>query len=281
VERIRQAFQRSPKKSTRRASAELQLPQPTVWKVMRKRLHMTPYRLQLLQKLKPGDNDARHSFCSSMQEKLEEDGFWERLVFSDEATFHVNGKVNRRNVRIWGTENPHACLEHERDSPKVNVFCAISIQKVYGPFFFVEDTVNANRYLDMVQQWLMPQLQEDSDSFVFQQDGAPPHYGLAVREYLNEDLPQRWIGRTGPDDEALLRWPPRSPDLTPCDFFLWGYVKGLVYVPPVPISIDELKIRIRQAVETVTVDMLYRVWGELDYRLDICRVTRGAHIEHL
>jgi hypothetical protein len=46
----------------------------------------------------------------------------------------------------------------------VNVFCAISIQKVYGPFFFVEDKVNANRYLDMVQQWLMPQLQEDSDS---------------------------------------------------------------------------------------------------------------------
>jgi hypothetical protein len=40
--------------------------------------------------------------------------------------------------------------------------------------------------------------------------------------------------------------------------------------------IDELKIRIRQAV-----DMLHRVWGELDYRLDICRVTRGAHIEHL
>jgi hypothetical protein len=49
----------------------------------------------------------------------------------------------------------------------VNVSCAISIQKVYGPFFFVEDTVNANRYLDMVQQWLMPQLQEDSDSFRF------------------------------------------------------------------------------------------------------------------
>jgi hypothetical protein len=48
-----------------------------------------------------------------------------------------------------------------------------------------------------------------------------------------------------------------------------------------PRNIDELKIRIRQAVETVTVDMLHRVLGKLDYRLDICRVTRGAHIEHL
>jgi hypothetical protein len=68
---------------------------------------------------------------------------------------------------------------------------------------------------------------------------------------------------------------------TPYDFFLWGYVKGLVYVPPMLRNINELKIRIRQAVQTFTVDMLHRVWGELDYRLDICRVTRGAHIEHL
>jgi hypothetical protein len=57
---------------------------------------------------------------------MEEDGFPEKLVFSDEATFHISGKVNRHNVRIWGTENPHTILEHERDSPKLNVFCAIS-----------------------------------------------------------------------------------------------------------------------------------------------------------
>ena len=41
------------------------------------------------------------------------------------------------------------------------------------------------------------------------------------------------------DDEMLLAWPPRSPDATPCDFFLWGYVKDQVYVPPLPASIPE------------------------------------------
>ena len=54
-----------------------------------------------------------------MQKKLEEDEFNELLVFNDEATFHTNAKVNRHNVRIWGEENPHATIEHERDSPKV------------------------------------------------------------------------------------------------------------------------------------------------------------------
>ena len=48
-----------------------------------------------------------------------------------------------------------------------------------------------------------------------------------------------------------------------------------------PPSIPELKVRIRTAIETITADMLQTVWNELDYRVDICRITKGAHIEHL
>jgi len=50
--------------------------------------------------------------------------------------------------------------------------------------------------------------------------------------------------------------PSRSPDATPWDFVLWGYVKDQVYVPPLPISISEMKVRIRTAIETITADML-------------------------
>ena len=70
-------------------------------------------------------------------------------------------------------------------------------------------------------------------------------------------------------------------DATLCDFFLWGYAKDQVYVPPLPASIPELKGRIRSAIETITADMLQTVWNELDYRVDVCRITKGAHIEHL
>ena len=54
-----------------------------------------------------------------------------------------------------------------------------------------------------------------------------------------------------------------------------------VYVPPLPASFPELKVRIRTAIETITADMLQTVWNELDYRVDVCRITKGAHIEHL
>jgi hypothetical protein len=54
-----------------------------------------------------------------------------------------------------------------------------------------------------------------------------------------------------------------------------------VYVPPFPVYIPELKVRIRTATETITTDMLQTVWNDLDYRVDVCRITKGAHIEHL
>ena len=54
-----------------------------------------------------------------------------------------------------------------------------------------------------------------------------------------------------------------------------------IYVPPLPASIPELKVRIRTAIKTITADMLQTVWNELDYRVDVCRITKGAHIEHL
>ena len=47
------------------------------------------------------------------------------------------------------------------------------------------------------------------------------------------------------------------------------------------VCIPELKVRIRTAIETITADMLQTVWNELDYRVDVCRITKGAHIEHL
>jgi hypothetical protein len=58
-------------------------------------------------------------------------------------------------------------------------------------------------------------------------------------------------------------------------------LKVFFYVPPLPESIPELKVRIRTAIETITNDMLQTVWNEHYYRVDVCRITKGAHIEHL
>jgi len=90
---------------------------------------------------------------------------------------------------------------------------------------------------------------------------------------LDATFPNRWIGRDGPTP-----WPPRSPDITPLDFYLWRYVKDKVFSTPVP-DITNLKARITDAFATITEHMLENTWREIDYRLDVLRETKGAHFE--
>jgi hypothetical protein len=75
---------------------------------------------------------------------------------------------------VWETEKPHTIIEkHIRDSPKVKVFCALSCDTVFGPFFFVGGwgvrglVVNRIIYPIMFMLWLMPQLLEDKPNVVF------------------------------------------------------------------------------------------------------------------
>ena len=231
----------------------------------------------MVQYITDEDKMVRLDFCAEMLRWIDEDEtLLIHVIFSDESTFHVTSKVNTHNCRIWGSEPPHLHLQHVRDSPKVNVFCALSKTKVYGPFFFQEKTINGFVYLDMLENFLIPQIDEDDQEgeIQFQQDGAPPHYLKNVRDFLDLRFPGRWIGRGGPTS-----WPPRSPDLTPLDFFLWGFLKDQVYVPPLPANLAELRNRITAAVELVTLDMLQRVWQEIDFRWDVCRMTNGSHID--
>lgn len=65
IDRVRDVYVRSPGKSTRSASLELQIPQPTVWKILRKRLKMTPYKLQLVQSVNVGDKVLVKNFVWS------------------------------------------------------------------------------------------------------------------------------------------------------------------------------------------------------------------------
>ena len=111
-------------------------------------------------------------------------------------------------------ENPYATIEHERDSAKVNVFCAILKNHVHGPFFF-EGNVTGDVYLQMLQNWLIDELiANEHEDFIYQLDGAPPHWKLTVRAYLNDNLSRRWIERAGGEDNVMSKEPPRSPDLT-------------------------------------------------------------------
>ena len=144
---------------------------------------------------------------------------------------------------------------------------------MHDKIFFAEKSITAQIYLDLLTEYVSPQLEQYQTLVIFQQDGAPPHWGLALCQLLSDTFRERSIGRDG-----AIPWPPRFPDITLLDFFLLGYVKDIVCRTKVRY-VGDLQQPIIEALDTVTVDMLARTWLEIEYRLDILRATDGAHVE--
>jgi hypothetical protein len=75
-----------------------------------------------------------------------------------------------------------------------------------------------------------------------------------------------------------ITWPARSPDLSACDFFLWGYLKSQIFNALAPHTVQELKHRIQQEVKGIPVEMLLRVIGDVPKRLAECLERNGGHL---
>ncbi|GFY20993.1 uncharacterized protein TNCV_3990371 [Trichonephila clavipes] len=127
----------------------------------------------------------------------------------------------------------------------------------------------------MINNFFIPELNNhDVQELWFQQDGATCHTARATIDLLKDTLGDRLISRFGP-----VNWPPRSCDLTPLDYFLWGYVKSLVYADK-PQTLDHLEDNIRRVIADIRPKMLEKVIENWMSRLDYIRASRGSRISH-
>uniref|UniRef100_A0A8C5LJP9 DUF4817 domain-containing protein n=1 Tax=Leptobrachium leishanense TaxID=445787 RepID=A0A8C5LJP9_9ANUR len=134
--------------------------------------------------------------------------------------------------------------------------------------------VNAQRYSEMLHSFFIPQLRQHgmNNETLFQQDGATSHTARVSMSVLNNVFPNRVISRNG-----AISWPLRSPDLTVCDFFLWGYLKSKVFEQRPP-TLGELKRRIRLEIERIPQRMLRDAMGCFRNRLQECLNREGHHL---
>lgn len=268
-----------PETSIRHRSQELDLSYSTTQRILTKDLHLHAYKIQITQELKPADHLKRRVFANWMREK--DADFSKKIVFSDEAHFHLSGYVNKQNCRIWGSENPRVTTEHQMHPQKVTVWCGLWSQGVIGPYFFEDDdgaavTVNGNRYRNMLEQLFRTDFAAmDLRDIWFQQDGATPHTATATIDLLHTQFPGRVISKNGD-----CNWPPRSCDLTPLDFFLWGYLKGKVYANA-PATIQELKNSIIHEIEAIEPQLCDDVIENYNKRITSCHLSRGGHLNDI
>ncbi|XP_063384877.1 uncharacterized protein LOC134670986 [Cydia fagiglandana] len=263
-EDIIEYFERHPMRSTRMAARRFAVSQYYVWKILNSEgLH--PFHFRKVHALYENDGPARIAFCQWILEHQNVNVLW-----TDESTFTRVGLYNQHNEHFWAFNNPH-CIRESCHQVRfsVNVWAGIINDSIIGPYF-IEGNLNGLNYLEMLRE-VIPNLMEDvpiaylRDIF-YQHDGCPAHYRLEVRRHLDEEFGDHWIGRGGP-----VAWPPRSPDLTPMDFFLWSQVKRLVFTEEAQTR-DELRQKIIRAFETVKRDRdtLRKLKDNLVRRAHIC-----------
>ena len=112
----------------------------------------------------------------------------------------------------------------------------------------------------------------DVDNMWFQQDGATCHTARETLNLLRTRFGGRIISRNGD-----VNWPPRSCDLTPLDYFLWGYVKSKAYENN-PLTIQQLKQEISRIIRDITPEMCLEVMENFNKRIVCCRRSRGGHL---
>ncbi|GFX38061.1 transposable element Tc3 transposase [Trichonephila clavipes] len=228
------------------------------------------------------DHQVRRRFVKWAQNEIAVvPNFHKQILFSDEAHFWLNGYVNKQNCCIWSEANPQVYVETPLHPEKLTVWCALWAGGIIGPYFFKNDdghnvTVNGDRYRAMITNFFIPELNNhDVQELWFQQDGATCHTGRATIHLLKDTFGDRLISRFGP-----VNWPPRSCDLTPLDYFLWGYVKSLVYADK-PQTLDHLEDNIRRVIADIRPQMLENIIENWTPRLDYIRASRGSHMPEI
>jgi hypothetical protein len=157
-------------------------------------------------------------------------------------------------------------------SEKVGVWCALSLRRITGPIFFHE-TVNSDRYVNNILSPFFNQLTDEETQYgYFQQDNATAHTANAAMVAIWEVFEDRIISRG--------LWPPRPPDLSTCDFYLWETKKGKVYKNN-PRSTEDMQNEITCVIGSITVAEIQKVSQNLFRRCEACLRAKGGHFQQL
>lgn len=274
-----QQVNNNPSISTREISTNLNLPQSTVWRTL-KNANYKPYKIHVSQRLHVGDDNRRLNFCNWLQERINEDrNFLNKIIWTDESYFSNSGMFNRNNEHFWSIVNPRQNREiRNQHRFGFNVWVGLWNNQIIGPYIY-EGTLNGIRYLQFLSGQMLDYLDgiplNQLQDLWWQQDGAPPHNAVRVREFLNETFPNKWIGNRG-----VVEWPARSPDLSPLDYFLWGTIKNVIYKQQFQ-NVDELRNNLLAAFERIPRRNIERAINNMRKRARLCIQQNGLLFEHL
>lgn len=279
-EAVLELVRRSPGLSIRRICLRTGLTQTSVWRILHE-AKMHPYHLTPVQDILSTDLDKRRQFCTLILDRdFDDHTFLDNILWTDESQFTKTGVTNFHNAHLWSRSNPHGSRRSSTQHRfAVNVWAGVIGNILIGPHV-LPPRLNSDSYLEFLQHDL-PGLLEDVPlqtrrNMIYQHDGAPAHSTTRVINWLQEKYHHKVIGRNAP-----ISWPPRSPDLTPMDFYLWGHFKEIVYEVNITSEeqlkerIEDAALRIREELQTTDLkrSIRRRFWH--------CIQNNGGLFEHI
>lgn len=279
LKRVSESILSKPGIPLRTRAIQLGICKSQLHEVMKKILKLHPYFMQAQVNWET-DYESRISCVEFLLKTFENGRQFRNIFYSNEAEFYLTGCVKRDNFYYVDSVKSELDLP-PLNSERVTVWCAMSGNEIVGPYFFENDggtvTVDSNRYCEMLNGFFRKEL--SNNAFFnggyawFQQDSTPGHDEVESMKIVKDLFPGRTICQSGD-----IPWAERSPDLNPCDFFLWGYLKGMVYKDP-PETIGELKEKIRSAISSISSELCNRVFQMLQTRIDICHEANGEYCD--
>ena len=277
IQRVKDQVTANNSKSISAIACELDMCYSTVWKILRVDLHWYPYKPKRVNKLTDDQKIARVEFCERFLQQP--DGFSDIVVWSDEKIFRLVTRPNSQNERYWAPKGEDPLVEEEcRVQGGESVMAwAMIVDGVVSVYWHPPGTrVDQHVYLRMLQEFMLPKIadRERRDEFVFQQDGARCHTTQGVRQWLAE---QFGVVISGPL-LAEWPWPANSPDLTGCDYWLWGHILQEIRRVK-PESLEELKDIVDTFVDSLDPEEVRKATADIYPRTRLCIDNGGGHFE--
>lgn len=272
-----------PTQSVRGIARDTTIPKSSVQRILRLDLEIFPYKIQMFQRLEGDAQEKRLKFCEDICEEIDQGHIdINKIIFSDEAHFYLDGYVNSQNYRVWGSEKPEVTATKPLHPERVTVWTGICASGILGPYFIRNKSVDKTVYKRILTKAFDEAASKGwIDDYHFQQDGAAPHIEDNNMRLIRENFEDRVISRFYPEKfNCGIAWPPYSPDLNPCDFFLWGFTKDKVYRNR-PTTLLGLEQRVSAVQNSITTETFKSVIEHFEKRARMVIHREGMHIENI
>jgi transposase len=187
-----------------------------------------------------------------------------QIIFSDEFTVSLD-RIGGRNSYIAKFEKEELNKKKSSFVPKMMFWGCVSSASI-GSLTSVSGTVNAVQYINILEEFLLPELEESQwNEIRFMHDNAPCHKAALVTTFLSEKRIN------------VLNWPPYSPDLNPIEN-LFGIIKGKMEKLPPVRSLDEVGDIVLDMWKKITPEEVYKLCSSFKGRLEKCLELGGATI---